>query len=507
MNNILEFLFNILRTFGHIDWLNQLIVLSLQATLIVGLLWPFRKWLAKVTDTRVVVRVLSVSMLSNISAWLVHLEMLDLRWWYEFIGSFFGIADPAPSALLHLSLPARVKSQIAEIPSSGSIDWLLIGTIVWWIGPLLHDIVKPDRHERDFRRLVKRNRRDCPERMHKMLDDLNAKHGSLWNDEIDLIWVDGLSSPCTFRDGKHIIALDRIDYSDDELELILRHELAHIASNHLRMMSTLRMLRNICWFNPIFYYLEHWCSRHAELAADSKALGQKKATETERITYARLLVTLAEEKHLGGLVLHLSASARFLKQRTEAILRPNRKGWTIPVTLLLVLLMLHSTLLIAPGRTEYTVPELLVTLGNDYRYATRGIDPICKSSSSRAEVHTSLGWVDIEKNNSVVTRLSGSCEPAAISLWIDEISTLLGEPSYATTSAPGSASYALLSLLGDYREQTLAVWPITLSEEAKARIWDEPPEQVYIVLSAADYTDGTSFAIRLSSAKNLETFN
>jgi len=37
--------------------------------------------------------------------------------------------------LLRISIPVRIKSQIAEIPSAGSVDWLMVCTILWLLIP------------------------------------------------------------------------------------------------------------------------------------------------------------------------------------------------------------------------------------------------------------------------------------------------------------------------------------------------------------------------------------
>lgn len=65
MNNIPNGILHFFEKLSWLDWLNYILTYSLQATLIVVLLWPLRKLLAKVTNVQLAVRVLATIRLQS----------------------------------------------------------------------------------------------------------------------------------------------------------------------------------------------------------------------------------------------------------------------------------------------------------------------------------------------------------------------------------------------------------------------------------------------------------
>ena len=88
MMNILNGILHFLEEICWLDWLNYLLVYSLQATLIAILLWPLRKPLARVTNVQLAVRVLAtiLSMMTTVM-WYQWVELYDLRPLYRLFGA------------------------------------------------------------------------------------------------------------------------------------------------------------------------------------------------------------------------------------------------------------------------------------------------------------------------------------------------------------------------------------------------------------------------------------
>ena len=269
-----------------------------------------------------------------------------------------------------------------------------------------------------FRRIVDapNARIPCPEHIQLKFQDLLAQD-KRWKDQheneetpthIELCCIEAFSSPCTFdADSKHpVIALDRMDYSDEELDLILRHELSHLTLKHGNALTGLRTFRGLYWFNPALIFIEKWCRQQFELLTDDDVLLQTNATPDQRVSYARLLVDLAQEKQLHGVAQRLSAGAKFILQRTEEILRPHRRKLSLPVSILLIAITVFGTMVIAPGETLdsrfSTRQDLLACIGNRYKTVTRGLDPL-RNDPSYQPVYIDSQPVYIKKNN------DGSC--------------------------------------------------------------------------------------------------
>lgn len=457
------------------DRLNLYLAMSIHIALMMALLYPFRKRLARAVSPGQLVRLL------NFVAFVLFYPfmwgMLDAREWYGFLGIH-------PKSLLHLSLPVRIPSQIAEVPSVGHSEWLFPCTLVWLAGGIIMSAALCWRDTR-FRRRLKKRFRPCDaalrERMERILDELDPAYA----EEIDLAVADGLTSPCVIPGNPSIIVLSRTDLSDEALDLILRHELVHILSNHQNMVERVDALRVLCWFNPALILLRRWCERQAELDADEKALRRK---EGQRKTYARLLVELAEANPgMQGAALHLSAAAACIRERVDAVLNPRGHRCSVPVLILLVILFAHMTLLIAPGETpEARFPEKALTLaclGNPARTDTRGTDMFSDRSSIAFHENGNLATLSMEKNSggairtlrSFLTPVNEEEEAVVQSYladWHDSLTDLLGEP--VAVQGQGTARETLF-------------WPVTVTPLALERLNLTPDEPTLLYMRIITY--------------------
>lgn len=455
----------------YCDWLNLFLVASIQIALIELGLWLFRRPLSRVASMRYVIRLLSAFNIYYLILRPGLWDLLDVRGWMRFWTGW----DVQP--LFRLYLPVQIPSQMAEVPSVGGVDWLGACSVVWLAGVLGQWIWEGCR-DRKLRRRLALERRDCPAEIRERLDALVRRDERLRDREIRLVWMPGLPSPCVFDLKGPVIALNRIDYSAEELDWILRHELTHIAANHQRLLDGVHFLTQMCWFNPVLRWGERRLRQQVELVNDEEVLGAMQATGRQRVSYARLLVALAEEKQLSGAVLYLSAGARFVRQRAEAILRPHARRWSLLVTMALILLSLHVTLIVAPGQGRVDDPlELLARLGNRYECAVRGLDPLLVDVSS---VTIPVGdlWLTLQKEDGVAASYRGvyegytAEEDARIEQfrdrWIEAISEAVG-------SAPeGKSDDSFgMSWLDRSGEREIMAWPVTLSASAQRAMWDE----------------------------------
>jgi len=446
--------------------------LSIHLTLVFLLICIFAKPLNKIASMKYIIGLVSTSFFFTVTLNPGLGEMLDIRHLCRFIGV------ELPKPLLHLAIPVRIASKISEIPSTDTVDWLSICVIIWIIG-ICFVIIRQLVRKKAFRRIVDapNARIPCPEHIQLKLQDLLSQD-QRWITQhaaeetpthIELCCIEAFSSPCTFdTDTKNpVIALDRMDYSDEELDLILRHELSHLTLKHGSALTWLRTFRAICWFNPALVFIERWTRQQIELIADDDVLLQKNATPEQRVSYARLLVDLAQEKQLHGIALHLSAGAKFVLRRTEEILRPRRRILSLPVSILLIVSVLFGTLLIAPGETLEsrfsTRQELLACVGNDYDYVRRGLDPF-RDEPRFQPVYIDSCPVYIEEAGGGTCYLYTFTYPEFSAdedfalqyrdAWLDEINALLGEPT--VISDPFFSRW-------DTTEAETYIWPVTLT--------------------------------------------
>lgn len=122
--------------------------------------------------------------------------------------------------------------------------------------------------------------------------------------------------PSTLR-----VVLPQRDYTQKELDLILRHELIHIGRGDSTAKFFLTFCTALCWFNPLMWTAMRQGAEDLELSCDQEVLA--KSDEEERQEYARLLLRTAGEQ--AGFTTCLSASASSLRRRLQRALHPTRR--------------------------------------------------------------------------------------------------------------------------------------------------------------------------------------
>lgn len=102
---------------------------------------------------------------------------------------------------------------------------------------------------------------------------------------------------CRMGMGKHTICLQK-ELPEDRMDLVLRHELAHIRRRHVWAKGLATTILYIHWWNPVLWLAYRLTCRDIELSCDELVLGE--LDQTQRREYARMLVELGSGKHLWG---------------------------------------------------------------------------------------------------------------------------------------------------------------------------------------------------------------
>jgi beta-lactamase regulating signal transducer with metallopeptidase domain len=147
-----------------------------------------------------------------------------------------------------------------------------------------------------------------------------------------------------------VILLPRAGYTPDELRLIFRHELIHIARGDCMAKLDLAFVSAVFWPVPLIRKTAERCAEDLELSCDEIVL--RNATEAERRLYARLILSRPAESE--GFSTCLSAGAESLKYRLKQVTEPaeKRPGALLVCAALLVMILLFRTVgLSVPGGT------------------------------------------------------------------------------------------------------------------------------------------------------------
>lgn len=145
-------------------------------------------------------------------------------------------------------------------------------------------------------------------------------------------------------------------YTQEELELIFRHELRHVQ----RLDSGTKLFYTFClafaWFYPPMWLVYHNATADLELSCDEMVLDRADGGRREQ--YARLLLSQAGDDR--GFSTCLSGSAKALEHRLKSVLHPKKRpAGTLLVVVTMVFLLLLGTSVAVSG-TYGTVREVVL---------------------------------------------------------------------------------------------------------------------------------------------------
>lgn len=149
------------------------------------------------------------------------------------------------------------------------------------------------------------------------------------------------------------IVLPEKQYTEEELDLIFRHELVHICRRDSFVKLQMVLCCALMWFHPLVWLAMRACADDLELSCDELALfGYPPQV---RRTYADLLLrTSASQK---GFTSCLSASAKALRQRLHSVINPGKRytaGILIAVlSLVLMLSFMFIGIRLQPVQAEH----------------------------------------------------------------------------------------------------------------------------------------------------------
>lgn len=178
------------------------------------------------------------------------------------------------------------------------------------------------------------------------------------------------------------VILPMQSYRPEELELILRHELVHIAREDAWSKFFLVFCTAMCWFNPLMWVAMRKSAEDMELSCDETVL--LGADDGVRREYAGILLNNAKDQR--GFTTCLSASANAMRYRLKHIAKPSRRrSGALAVGLLFFVLSMTSgyVALAYGGRSG---GEILNSFGDFSQYSIRSVGLAEGDASAECEI-------------------------------------------------------------------------------------------------------------------------
>ncbi len=196
--------------------------------------------------------------------------------------------------------------------------------IIWAIGAITVFTWHIGKYFR-FRKLINRWSSNVSNK--KILDLLHMSKSQLGlsNKRIDVSTCDFISSPMLVGIIRPTILLPRKEMDEDELTLILKHELTHCKHNDLLVKLLGIIAISIHWFNPIVYLCCLWAQTDVEAYCDEAVLAH--ADINSRRYYGEVIIAMIGNKSKMQTILSTGfCSGKFdMKRRLYAIMDTNKK--------------------------------------------------------------------------------------------------------------------------------------------------------------------------------------
>ena len=225
-------------------------------------------------------------------------------WIYAFVG--------------RLDLPTDGKKLVLHAP--GVLVYVLLG--IWAVGAVGVMVWKIGSHLA-FRRRILKNAVPVADRQTLHVWELELERAWIKKCKWKLVRSDAVTTPLSvgLYNRTTRIVLPMREYTQEELSLILRHEIIHISRGDPEAKLFLTFCTAMCWFNPLMWAAMRKSADDFELSCDESVLLDE--PQPVRRQYAELLLQTAGDER--GFTTCLSATAGALRYRLKAVMKPEKK--------------------------------------------------------------------------------------------------------------------------------------------------------------------------------------
>lgn len=249
----------------------------------------------------------------------------------------------------------------------GSDKWILSDVVKYAWGIVIFSgvtaviiiIVQVARYFIARKKLVKsticKEKKEATAIFKKIKKELNIK------ESVQLIYTENCDSPFTTGLFSPMIVLPyNTDYTAEQLDFIIRHELTHIRNKDFIVKFIAIAVVALHWFNPIciFLYFEIWSM--SEIYCDSETVKNYDDDMIEK--YCFYMVDLSAYDYVKSKKLFytglISEHSSMMKRRVLNLKKGNRKKGVLPIVTAFVMCCLSiSTVFAYEAPVETTLPE------------------------------------------------------------------------------------------------------------------------------------------------------
>lgn len=252
-------------------------------------------------------------------------------------------------------LPALMANG-AVLPATRFISWMSLLGWAWLAGAVGVLGWQLWQHHR-FVHTMRRWRMPCSSDDYlQTLTHTKAEMGL--SGDITMYVCPTISSPMLVGLLHPVIYLPDESLTEDELELVLRHELTHYQRKDLLVKAALLLCRAVHWFNPVMLPLSRWLCYCQEASCDSCVT--RNASQEERRFYSETIIHVIRRQVQTRTQLCTSfyGGKNGMKKRIFSIMNQNkRKAGLILCAALLAATLLCGSMLVLESDNQLDYPQ------------------------------------------------------------------------------------------------------------------------------------------------------
>ena len=214
----------------------------------------------------------------------------------------------------------ELPSPLLVIPLKGNWVWMLL--MIWFAGFALILAWKMVEHLLFRHQILAGASAVTDQRILSIWKELLSET-DFKKPKFKLVFSPTAATPLTiglFKRSTRIVLPDR-EYSNEELKMILLHELIHIGREDSWSKFFMIFCAAMCWFNPLMWIAMRKSADDMELSCDETVL--LNADEATRKQYALLLLDTAGDER--GFTTCLSATANAMRYRLRSVTKPQKR--------------------------------------------------------------------------------------------------------------------------------------------------------------------------------------
>lgn len=229
----------------------------------------------------------------------------------------------APSNVLHGGILESILTFLPYIWLAGAVLFLILKFL-----QLAH-----------FKKIISKSSRQVSDKA-VLATFANVKKDMQIHDRIELISDSGISTPMLIGFVRTQLILPKTDLSENELELVFRHELTHYRHRDLWVKFAATAACAVHWFNPFVYLLANSLDRVLETSCDAEVV--KNMDYDERRVYGAAILNVlgSVAGKQASVYAAFSSSQKNMKARLTAMLNEKKQSKKATAISILVMLLI-----------------------------------------------------------------------------------------------------------------------------------------------------------------------